>query len=378
MPVFEPICAAGYALQKALGVCALVVSLCGSALAQTPLVLATPDDNPARNEQLSHLLPHEVRIVVDPASSTEPGTNTLSGASAAIARAAFAGWDIIALDEASEIAACGAGMLEKASTVWNARFDLSEMFALRPGHSRGKSACVLTYDTRFEALAYRLDAFPLSPPETGFAVFDTVAFPGLRAVAWPPRALLEWAILGQGVPEVQVYDILSSKRGMQLAREAILDIAPNIVWVGSDAEAVRLLVAGEVSMVVASTAELASVASTGVVVLQAGQIGLRRSWVEVPNGRAMSNMQRPTDALVAALAGDVNTHVPALWRDAAWYARADAHVGIGLAGLGPKKDAKVDDALSAVPPVFQSPLSTTRFDRSLSHGLRTGAGHDKN
>lgn len=335
MPGFEPNRSAGTA-RKMLGICVLLGSLCSSAVAQTPLSLAAPDDNPARDERLSHLLPHEVRVVVDPASTTVPGLDALSGARAAIAHAALAGWHIVALDEASEIAACGAGVLKRVPTGGSTASTLSEMFALRPGRGPGKSACALMYDTSFEALAYRLDAFPLSPPATGLAVFDTALFPGRRAVVWPPRALLEWAILRRGVPEVQVYDILSSTRGMQLAREAILDIAPNIIWVESDAEARRLLATGEVSMAVASAADLATTAGTAVV-LQAGQIGQRRSWIEVPGGAAVSNMLRPADALVEALTDDASASVPALWRDAAWYANAGAHVATGLAGLGPER-----------------------------------------
>lgn len=381
MPVFELNRAARRALHKALAVCGLVGSLCGSALAQTPFVLAAPDDDPARNERLSHLFPHEVRVVVDPASATGPGMDALSGARAAIARAALAGWDIIALDEASEIAACGARVLKNASTGGNTASALSEIFALRPGRGRGQSACALMYETRFEALAFRLDAFPLSPPETGLAVFDTASFPGRRAVVWPPHALLEWAILGRGVPEVQVYDILSSKRGMQLAREAIVKIAPNIVWVENDAEAARLLAAGEVSMAVGSAAGLASGAGPAAVVLQAGQIGLRRSWVEVPGGPEMLNSPRPAAPVVAVRADDAGAHVPALWRDAAWYAHAGTHVGTALAGLGTKKSRQVGAtprAVPQVPHVPQSPASPTRSDRSSRHGPQEGAKQANN
>lgn len=331
MLVFEPINAAGTTLYKAICVWVFCGSLCGSALAQTPLVLAASDDKPARNERLSLLQSSEVRVFPDSARLTGTGIMALTGAKAAIAQAALAGWDIIALDEASEIAACGAGVLEKAPTSENATADISRLFAQRPGQGGGKSGCALTYDIRFEALAYRLDAFALSPPSTGLAVFDTASFPGRRAVVWPPRALLEWAILAQGVPEVQVYDILSSARGMQIAREALLDIAPSIIWVESDAEAARLLATGEVTLAVASEADLASTVGVAVVV-QAGKIGQRRSWVEVPGGA----MLHPADALVAALTDDTSTYVPALWRDAAWYAHAGAHVATGLAGLGPE------------------------------------------
>lgn len=353
MLVFEPIRTAGTTLRRVLGACVLVGSLGGSALAQTPLVLAAPDDDPARDERLSHLLPQEVRVVLDPAGATGPGMDALSSARAAIARAAQAGWDIIALDEALEIAVCGAGVLKKASKGRNVASAISGMFALRPGRGPGKSACALTHDAHFETLAYRLDAFPLAPPETGLAVFDTEAFPGRRAVVWPPRALLEWAILAHGVPDLQVYDILSSQRGIQLARNAILGIAPHVVWVESDTEAAQLLAAGEVAMAVGSAERLTSATGAGVVVLKAGQIGHRRSWVEVSEGPAISNMQRPASTLVAVLENDGDAIVPLLWRDAYWYARAGAHVGTGLAGLGPSKPTKRDDTRSAAPPVIQ-------------------------
>lgn len=335
MPVFEPIRTAATALSKVLGAWVLLGSLCGSALAQSPLVLATPDDNPARNARLSLLQSSEVRVVPDPARATGTGIVALDGAKAAIAQAVLAGWDIIALDEASEIAACGAGVLQKAPTSETTTADISTRFARRPGQGGAKSGCALTYDTRFEALAYRLDAFVLSPPSTGLAVFDTASFPGPRAVVWPPRALLEWAILAQGVPEVQVYDILSSARGMQIARAAILDIAPSIIWVDSDAEAAQLLATGQVTMAVAGEADLAVTAGIAAVV-QAGKIGQRRSWIQLPSGAASSPTLRPADGIVAALAGDQSTSVPALWRDAAWYAQAGAHVATGLAGLGPE------------------------------------------
>ena len=335
MPVFEPIHITGTALYKALCAWVLLGSLCGSALAQTPLVLAIPDDNPARNARLSLLQSSAVRVVPDTARMTGTGIMALDGAKAAIAQAVLAGWDIIALDEASEIAACAAGVLQKAPTSETATADISARFARRPGQGGATSGCALTYDTRFEALAYRLDAFVLSPPSTGLAVFDTVSFPGPRAVVWPPRALLEWAILAQGVPEVQVYDILSSARGMQIARAAILEIAPSIIWVESDAEAARLLATGQVTMAVAGEADLAVTAGIAVVV-QAGKIGQRRSWIQLPSGAAPSTMPRPTDGLVAALAGDQSTYIPVLWRDAAWYAQAGAHVATGLSGLGPE------------------------------------------
>ena len=347
MPVFELSRAAGRALRKVLTVCGLVGSLCGLAQAQTPMVFAAPDNNPGPYKQLSHLLPHEVRIVIDPDSATLPGIGDLSETRNAIAHATLAEWEIITPDETSEIAACGAGVQKKASIGESATSALFEIFTLRPRNGLGQSDCALMYETRFEALAYRLDAFPLSPPETGLAVFDTASFPGLRAVVWPPHALLEWAILARGVPEMQVYDILSSKRGMRLAREALFEIAPNIVWVQNDAEAARLLATGEVSMAVASTSELASVPGNVAVVLQTGQIGLHRSRVEVPEGRAMSDM--PVGSVVTGLGDDVAAHVPAIWRDASWYARASAHVGRGLAGLGPEKRAKVGDTLSGAP-----------------------------
>ena len=63
-----------------------------------------------------------------------------------------------------------------------------------------------------------------------------------------PDAILEWALLAEGVPARQVYDLLSTDRGLKLALRKLDQIRDHIVWWDDVAEPVRLLGSGEVTM----------------------------------------------------------------------------------------------------------------------------------
>jgi putative spermidine/putrescine transport system substrate-binding protein len=47
--------------------------------------------------------------------------------------------------------------------------------------------------------------------------FDTKRFPGKRALRKSPRVNLEWALMADGVPASQVYEVLSTEAGVARA-----------------------------------------------------------------------------------------------------------------------------------------------------------------
>ena len=100
-------------------------------------------------------------------------------------------------------------------------------------------ATVLAYDDR---------AFPGEKPRSVADFFDIARFPGKRALRRQPIALLEWALLSYGVPISQLYDLLSTERGMRLAFRKLDRIRDHIVWWDSGAEPVELLKSGTVAM----------------------------------------------------------------------------------------------------------------------------------
>lgn len=103
----------------------------------------------------------------------------------------------------------------------------------------------LVYST---AIAYDERAFPGLKPAGIADFFDVERFPGKRALQRAPIAVLEWALLSYGVPRTQIYDLLSTERGMTLAFRRLDKLRGNIVWWSGGAEPPRMLQSGEAAM----------------------------------------------------------------------------------------------------------------------------------
>ena len=91
-------------------------------------------------------------------------------------------------------------------------------------------------------------AGPGRKPETVSALFDLERFPGKRALQRQPIAILEWALRSYGVPRQDVYDLLSTGRGIDLAFRRLAGIKDHIVWWEDGAAPPELLASGEVVM----------------------------------------------------------------------------------------------------------------------------------
>jgi len=154
-------------------------------------------------------------------------------------------WDIVDLVKSDAIQACDAGLLEKidigklppAPDGTPAREDFYEN-ALGPC-----SVGEVIYAT---VLAFNANAFPGRKPRTISALFDLERFPGKRALQRQPIAILEWALRSYGVPVKDIYNLLSTGRGLDLAFERLEGIREQIVWWEDGATPARLLADGEV------------------------------------------------------------------------------------------------------------------------------------
>ena len=100
-------------------------------------------------------------------------------------------------------------------------------------------ATVIAYDDR---------AFPGVKPEQVADFFNLERFPGKRALQRRPTAILEWALYSYGVPRQQIYNLLSTDRGLDLAFRRLDDIRDEIVWWRAGSEPPALLASGEVAM----------------------------------------------------------------------------------------------------------------------------------
>ncbi len=79
-------------------------------------------------------------------------------------------------------------------------------------------------------------------------MFDTEKFPGKRSLQASPKKNIEWALICDGVPADQVYDVLSEDGGIERALAKLDTIKDDVIWWNAGAETPQLLADKEVVM----------------------------------------------------------------------------------------------------------------------------------
>jgi putative spermidine/putrescine transport system substrate-binding protein len=136
-------------------------------------------------------------------------------------------------------------------------------------------------------LAYDADRFPENPPASWADFFDTEAFPGTRALRAGPRQALEFALMGDGVPVDEVYDVLRTPEGVDRAFAKLDSIKDSLIFWEAGAQPPQLLASGEVVMTTAYngrvTAANQSEGRNFQIAWEAGYVYQLDSWVILAN-----------------------------------------------------------------------------------------------
>ncbi len=159
-------------------------------------------------------------------------------------------FDVVDMAEFEALAACDEGLLERldrAAQHWLADApdttpaldDFIPESILRCGIAHLEIATVLAYNDRH---------FSDEKPSSVQDFFDLERFPGKRALHKAPRGLLEWALLSYNFPPGQIYDSLSTERGLRLVSRRLNEIRDSIVWWEDSAQPAEMLQSGEVVM----------------------------------------------------------------------------------------------------------------------------------
>ncbi|MBK4216996.1 ABC transporter substrate-binding protein [Paracoccus caeni] len=85
-------------------------------------------------------------------------------------------------------------------------------------------------------------------PSTVADFFDTETYPGKRGLPKSPKRTLYLALIADGVPAADVYDVLSTPEGVDQAFDKLDTIKNDTVWWEAGAQPVQLLADGEVTM----------------------------------------------------------------------------------------------------------------------------------
>ncbi len=149
----------------------------------------------------------------------------------------------------------------------------------------GLGDCFVATDVYSTVIGYDTDAIGV-PPASIADFFDLQKYPGRRGVLREPRLTLEMALMGDGVPPAQVYDVLATPEGLDRAFAKLDTIRDQIVWWEAGAQPVQLLVDGEVAMTMAYNGRLFAAAvdqGKPIGILWDGQVYEIEGWM-IPRG----------------------------------------------------------------------------------------------
>ena len=157
--------------------------------------------------------------------------------------------DVASVEYADAIRLCDEGLLEP--------FDAS---TLAPGSDGTPAAedffpgavteCGVSTDIWANVYAYDTTKFP-EGPKTAADFFDLEKFPGKRGLRKGAKAVLEFALMADGVPAADVYATLATPEGVDRAFAKLDTIKAQTVWWEAGAQAPQLLADGEVAMTTA-------------------------------------------------------------------------------------------------------------------------------
>ncbi|MBM3604475.1 MAG: ABC transporter substrate-binding protein [Alphaproteobacteria bacterium] len=146
--------------------------------------------------------------------------------------------------------------------------------------------CFVGTDVYSMVLAFNASQFSEAKPATPADFFDTQAFPGKRTMRKGAKFNLELALMADGVPAEEVYELLATPEGVDRAFAKLDTIKNDVIWWEAGAQPPQLLADREVSMAYAFNGRIFNAAQADgqpFEIIWDGQIYEMEGWV-VPKG----------------------------------------------------------------------------------------------
>ncbi len=159
-------------------------------------------------------------------------------------------WDLVDVELSDAVRGCDEGLFEfiDLSILPPAPDGTPAAEDFLPGTLHDCAVATIVWSTIY---AYDKTQFPGEKPKTMADFFDTEKFPGKRAMRKIPKANLEFALIADGVPVDEVYDVLSTAEGVDRAFAKLDTIKDDLLWWEAGAQPPQMLADGEVVMTTA-------------------------------------------------------------------------------------------------------------------------------
>jgi len=193
-------------------------------------------------------------------------------------------WDVVDVEYSDAILGCDEGLFEEidSSMLPNGSDGSAAMDDFIPNSVTECAVGNILWSTVY---AYDFEKMP-NGPSTMADFFDLEKFPGKRGMRRSPKPNLEFALIADGVPASDVYDVLSTEEGVDRAFAKLDTIKDSVVWWEAGAQPPQLLADGEVVMTTAYNGRIFNAAAAEgkpFTIVWDGQIYDMDLWV-IPKG----------------------------------------------------------------------------------------------
>jgi putative spermidine/putrescine transport system substrate-binding protein len=189
--------------------------------------------------------------------------------------------DLIDMSMVETVSACETGRLQTLDH--STLVDGSDGTPARQDFAPGSlQPCSVAHSVYATVIAYDTRAFPGLRPSGVADLFNLEDFPGPRALQDSPYANLEWALLSYDVPRQNLYDLLSTQRGLQLAFERLDSLADQVFWWQAGQTPVDWLESGKVVMASGYNGRFFNArldTNSPIEIIWDGQVQERQTWV---------------------------------------------------------------------------------------------------
>jgi putative spermidine/putrescine transport system substrate-binding protein len=203
-------------------------------------------------------------------------------------------WDLVTMNISDAIRGCREGLFEKID------HSILGKSAIQDFYPEALLDCAVGENIDAIVIAYDLDQLSGNKPAKLEDFFDVKKFPGARGLYNSPMGNLEWALMADGVPKDQIYQVLSTDSGLDRAFKSLDRIKANIVWWEDSTKPAELLLTRKVVMTSAPSGRIfdaIKARNEKLAIIWDGQIWNMELWV-IPKGTA--NLNEALDFIVFA------------------------------------------------------------------------------